>query len=83
MRLSVRKLDRGYSFFAKYAEAFLDGKRVDHCFTADEETGEVFRYRTDGDGHPYRDPVNPYVLAVERLTGKVEIKWKKEPIPKH
>lgn len=80
MRLSVRKDDPGYSPTAqRNAEAFLDGKKVDHCFTADEETGEVFLYRTDKDGHPYRDPENPDRLATERLTGEVEIRWKKKP----
>lgn len=52
MRLSVDKSDPGYSPQAVQMRprVFLDGVRMERVVTADEERGEVVRYRTGPDG---------------------------------
>lgn len=63
---------------APWASCFLNGVKLKHVFTADEERGEVFRWKEGPDGKPFRDPENPEVLATEMLTGRVEIVISKE-----
>ena len=44
MRLSVIKNDPGYQPDAYNYEVFLDGERIQHCFTADTDQGLVWVY---------------------------------------
>lgn len=50
MRISIRKDDPGYHQFAYRCKVHLNGKPVEGCFTADEETGEAYIYKKDKDG---------------------------------
>lgn len=47
MRISIRKNDPGYHLLAHKCSPMLNGEEIRHCFTADEETGECFCYKTD------------------------------------
>lgn len=73
MRVSVRKDDAGYRPDAHDFEAFLDGQRVEHCFTADEELGEAHVF----DLSPKTRLSNYSRPAEKVLTGKVEIRRRK------
>ena len=46
-RLSIHKSDPGYSPQAYQAKVYVDGKELQHCFTADEELGVAFCYKKD------------------------------------
>ena len=50
MRVSILKNDPGYSDAALYCTAYLNGKLLEHCITADEELGIVIvqEYNKDG-----------------------------------
>lgn len=41
MRVSVKNDDPGYCAEAFGATVTVDGEKIDHCFTADEELGEA------------------------------------------
>ena len=62
MRKSVNKNDPGYDPEAYRYEAFLDGIKLDLCFTADEELGKAWIYKDNKSNE------------VIELSGKVEIK---------
>lgn len=47
MRVSIREEDPGFVEDGQKYTVFLDGEKIQNCFTADEETGEVFVYDTD------------------------------------
>ena len=51
MRKSVRKNDPGYDLRAYKCQVFVDGQKVDDCFTADEEKGEAWVFDRDKSGH--------------------------------
>lgn len=69
MRLSVLKGDPGYDMFrARYADAYVNGVKIEHVVTADEELGLVVRYKTGEDGR-FRD-------KTETVRGIVEIKFR-------
>jgi hypothetical protein len=73
MRISVRKGDPGYKLDAFKHEVFLDGEKLQRCFTADEETGQAWVYAIDKQGKLIID--NYGRKSKERiLTGKVEIR---------
>jgi hypothetical protein len=72
MRLSVDKSDPGYSINAYNHEAYLDGVKVNHCVTADEELGEVTLH-IYVDGHPKLN-LNRDKVLTEIKKGKVEIR---------
>ena len=63
MRKSVLKNDPGYHIEAYKYQAYLDGKKVVACVTADEEKGFVDVYQADGSNQ-----------KIERILGKVELK---------
>jgi hypothetical protein len=67
MRLSVHKDDPGCSLHAYGAKAFVDGKEIENCFTADEELGKAWAYDLDAFEPGMED------IPVKEYTGKVEI----------
>lgn len=81
MRVSVKPNDvaglKGRDQFLiqhrRNAEVFLDGVKVTHCFTADDEEGFVLRARLNDKGHVYLLPGTD-TIATEILRGKVEIR---------
>lgn len=50
-------------------EVYLDSKRVDYCFWADDETGEVECIVTDEAGLPVVDPGPQHAWSYMRLKG--------------
>jgi hypothetical protein len=76
MRLSVDSDDAGHMLFGLLRAAgrtptiYLDGLKQDHVIMADDERGEVLRFKTDDAGHVMRDGDD---AARELLTGKVTI----------
>jgi len=79
MRLSVKREDPGYHVKAHRYRAFLNGVRVDRCFTADEEMGTLWRYKTDQNGKILLREDYTEVLT-EQLFGQVELRLHKETI---
>ena len=77
MRLSVKKEDPGYHRTAHRYRAFLNGAKVDHCFTADEEMGILWRYKTDQNGKVLLDETKTELL-IDQLFGQVELRLYKE-----
>ncbi len=75
MRLSAVKDDPGYAPDAMYAEAYLDGIRLQDCITADEECGLALVYAKDPNGKVLSDPVDPDRPLTTVVYGKVEIRW--------
>ena len=73
MRMSVHKDDQGYHKRAQWGyQPYLDGVKVDHCFTADEDSGYLLRHKTGKNGvvvDRVRDEI-----ASEQLFGRVEIR---------
>jgi len=77
MRKSVKKNDKGYDPYAgMHYEVWLNGLKVDDCFTADEESGEVWIYVKDNEGWFIIDLEKNEVKS-KCLKGKVEIKGAK------
>lgn len=73
MRVSVIESDPGYRYDAHLYNAFLDGKEIAHCFTADEEIGKAWAYATDNDGQYI---ISGDGLEIKEVTGSVVIKRK-------
>jgi len=74
MRLSVKKDDPGYHEKARWEhQPYLDGKKVDHCFTADEEMGCVWCHKVGEDGKILVDRVKGEILT-EKKCGRVELR---------
>jgi hypothetical protein len=77
MRISVNKKDPGYDVEAtiKY-QPYLDGKKVDHCITADEEKDICICYKTDAEGkivlNSFRDDTIRRVLRGHVVIKKVK-----------
>jgi hypothetical protein len=71
MRVSVKKNDSGYRPDYRYYEVFLDGQKLDNCFTADEERGEVWVHPKDEHGRFLRAADDK--LTEECLRGQVTI----------
>ena len=77
MRKSVKKDDKGYDpYAAGNYEVWLNGLKVDGCFTAVEESGEVWIYVEDNEGRFVLD-LEKNVIKAKCLKGKVEIKGSK------
>ena len=72
MRVSVRKNDPGFNKKAFGSKAYLNGEFVSDCFTADEETGEVFFFLRNEKGELYVDETGEEV-AHGMKTGNVKI----------
>lgn len=68
MRISVQENDSGYSPHAHRCSVYLDGKRVEKCFTADEELGVCYCHDIEA-FVPGTDEI-----PVKELRGEVEIK---------
>jgi len=73
MRISVDLDDIGYSPYAYIVKPYLDGEFVTKCITADEEKGEITRYRTDKNNNVIFNATRNDLLR-ETLYGKVELK---------
>lgn len=73
MRKSVKQGDPGYDPEAFKYEVFLNGVRLEHCFTADEELGEAHVYlsREEAEAAGEYSPLSPPTTI---LKGKVEIR---------
>lgn len=74
MRISVLQGDPGYlgdAASGRYT-AFLDGKKLERCVTADEEKGMALVYSADSNGRIITDATG--TPAKEWRFGKVEIK---------
>ena len=77
MRKSVKKDDKGYDpNAAMNYEVWLNGLKVDDCFTADEESGEVWVHVKDNEGRLVLD-LEKNEIKSKCLKGKVEIKGAK------
>ena len=72
MRLSVMKGDPGYHKKAHWFRVYLDDHFVDHCFTADEDAGCLWKYKTDENGRILMNDQKTEVLT-EQLFGHVEL----------
>ena len=70
MRLSVRKNDSGYHKRAYKFQTFLNGKKIDSCFTADDIEGFCDVHVKDSAGCCIIDGNH---LKSARLFGNVEI----------
>lgn len=73
MRMSVNKDDPGYHKKAQYYQPFLNGKKVDLCYTADEDMGYLLRHKTDNSGQVIVDWGKGETVK-EQLFGHVEIR---------
>lgn len=71
MRKSVRQDDPSYDPEAFKYEAYLDGVRLDNCFTADEELGEAHVYLTQAEAAAAGVSS---LIPTTILKGKVEIR---------
>lgn len=71
MRKSVNQGDPGYDPEAFKYEVFLDGVRLEHCFTADEELGEAHVYLSWEEASVAGIPA---FIPTTILKGKVEIR---------
>lgn len=73
MRVSTREDDSGYTARACNYRVYLDGKKLKHCHTADEEKGEAHCFAHDGDGRPVCVLGGGGVIETEIKYGKVEV----------
>ncbi|MBX3546889.1 hypothetical protein [Chelatococcus sp.] len=71
MRISCLKADPGYHGYVPSVEVWLDGVKLSHVFTADDETGEVLRCVIDAHGHVIPDATGTRART-EVIRGKVE-----------
>ena len=87
MRVSIYKDDPGYTKHHRNIEIYLDGEKIERCFTADEELGKVWvhdieRFKSDWAKYKYaiydleRNITNEPILHPKELTGNVEIRVK-------
>ena len=79
MRVFSDKGDPGFALYCSLAgkgkkiEAYLDGDKVEHCITADDELGLVVRCVLDETGTIQIDPNNLNELWTETVEGDVLI----------
>lgn len=73
MRISVREDDPGYHPMAFGAKVFVDGARIDWCFTADEEQGVAYCFAVDDEGMHVLDPNDPDEALTTEIRGHVKI----------
>ena len=71
MRVSVDKEDKGFTRNAPFLTIKLDGVEQKNCITADDELGEIVRYKSK-DGELVVNRIDR-LICKERLNGKVEI----------
>jgi hypothetical protein len=77
MRISVKKDDPGYHPLAHKCQPYLNGEKLRHCFTADEEKGEVFVYMLDENGKHFLNKDKTEIM-IERKTGTVTVEKPKD-----
>ena len=77
MRKSLEPTDKSYNKLAnRYIyKAFLNGKEVPFCVTADEEIGYIMRLKEDKDGNSV-EKEDKSGIETEELYGDVVIKYK-------
>ncbi len=74
MRISVIESDPGFnSKLSLLVAIFLDGEKLDNCFTADEELGIAYCWAVDARGNFIPDPENIESLLSIEKRGRVEI----------
>lgn len=71
MRVSVEKSDPGYRPDARLFTAYLNGEKLEHCITADDETGEAVIHYKDESGNFAHDGVT---FLQRTISGKIEIR---------
>ncbi|OAI29767.1 hypothetical protein A1351_23305 [Methylosinus sp. R-45379] len=71
MRISVDKSDPGYRPDARLFTAYLNGEKLEHCLTADDEAGEAVINYKDESGNFAHDGVT---LLRRTLFGQIEIR---------
>jgi len=77
MRLSVEKNDPGFNpRWAYKACPYLDGEFVSKVITADQEQGEITRYKTDDSGKVIVDYENGEIER-ETLHGDIDLRFRK------
>ncbi len=77
MRISVMESDPKFNRNISLPVAvFLDGERLDNCFTADEELGIAYCWATDDIGRFIIDPNNRKTLLTIEKHGVVDISFK-------
>jgi hypothetical protein len=67
--------DPGFSRIAPRLRVLFDGEEVKRCTAYDADRGMITRHRLDEAGRIFIDSETGGV-AVETLTGKVEIQWR-------
>ena len=72
MRKSVRQSDIGYDPQAQKYIIYFNGEKINNCFTADEEIGEVHVYKKYQDGEFVLNHDNT-IIEEETLYGDVKI----------
>ncbi len=73
MRVSFRESDPGYNAKAVGTEIYLDGEKIEQCFTADEELGIAYCYELNEEGLVMIDPKTGDRLKEIERRGNVKI----------
>lgn len=71
MRASAKPTDPGYTPDAMHYRVYVDGKRLKHCHTADEEAGEAIVFLSDPKS--VRQSYISGQIPEQKLTGVVKI----------
>ena len=67
--------DPGFNRIGPRVRIFLNGEEIKRCTAYDLDQQFVICHRLNERGHIFVDPGTDEV-ATERLTGKVEVKWR-------
>lgn len=78
MRVSVLKGDPSYTADAYWYEAYLDGEKLSHCVTADEERGEAVVQVLDGQGRPKLNAALG-IVETQLVRGRVTVERRARP----
>jgi hypothetical protein len=73
MRISVNRDDPGFTDRASECEIYLDGVKITHCITADEELGKAECYKLNEWGNPFISEANPGEFETETRRGVVHV----------
>jgi hypothetical protein len=73
MRISARPDDRGFTDRVSECEAYLDGVKLTHCLTADEELGYAECCKLDDNGNVVVSKANPDEIETEIRKGVVRV----------
>lgn len=73
MRISALKYDPSFHPRAHECTAYLNGKKLKGCVTADDDIGEAICYEIDDNGNFFIDPNKPDEIKRVVLKGNVRI----------